>query len=133
MGYAVPDQKGTGLHTRQWARAFVIQDPVSAEKIVYVSIDMCMGFQMVKLQVIENLQKTDPTITFDNVILSGTHTHSTPGGTGGTALVDITTLGFIKHNFDAAVNGIVLAIQRALANVVPGNIKMAAGILDGYD
>ena len=131
MGYAVPNQIGTGLHTRQFARAFVIQDPASGAKVIYVSMDFCMGFQMVKLEVIERLQKIDPTITFDNVILSGTHTHSTPGGLGGTALVDITTFGFIKHNFEAGVAGIVNAVRRALANVKPGNLKMAVGQLDG--
>ncbi len=61
------------------------------------------------------------------VLLAGTHTHSTPGGVGGTALVDITTLGFIKHNFQAAVAGIVLAIQRALADVQAGDIKVRGG------
>ncbi len=72
MGYAVPDQKGTGLHTRQFARAFVIADPAApSQKIVYVSMDMCMGFQMVKLAVMEQLSKIDATLTFNNVILSG--------------------------------------------------------------
>jgi hypothetical protein len=63
---------------------------------------------------------------WDNVILSGTHTHSTPGGVGGTALVDITTFGFIRHNFDAIVNGVVAAIAQATGNIRPGVIKVCS-------
>lgn len=90
-----------------------------------------MGFHMIKLQVLENLQLLFPGVyVWDNVILSGTHTHSTPGGTGGTALVDITTLGFIKHNFQAAVDGIVQAIVQATGSIQPGSIRIAEGELD---
>ena len=106
----------------------MIGDVQTNSKIVFVSIDMCMGFHMIKLQVLENLQALFPGVwTWQNVVLSGTHTHSTPGGTGGTALVDITTFGFVKSNFDAAVAGIVEAIVQATGNVQPGSIKIAEG------
>jgi neutral ceramidase len=53
-----------------------------------------MGFEIVKTEVVARLNKTfGPNLYTDkNVLMSGTHTHSTPGGT---ALVDITTLGFV--------------------------------------
>jgi len=136
MGYAVPGQTGSGLQLRLRARAFVIVDatPGSAgNRVVYVSLDLCMGFEMVKLEVIEMLQgKFGPDMyTHANVLLSGTHTHATPGGLGGTVLVDITTFGFIKENYNAAVLGIFNAIVEAHHNVEPATIKMAVGQCDG--
>jgi hypothetical protein len=59
-----------------------------------------MGDQMVKYAAVEKVQAVLGTslYTHDNIIFSGTHTHGTPGGLGGTALVDITTFCFLKRN-----------------------------------
>jgi len=51
MGYAAPEQISHGLHIRQRARAFVIVDVASGNRVVYVSIDVCMMFQEVKTKV----------------------------------------------------------------------------------
>lgn len=130
MGYAVPNQKGSGLWQRQYARAFIINDGGN-NSVVYVSIDFCMGFQMVKYGVIDLLTSTYGDLyTHNNVMISGTHTHATPGGVGGTALVDITTFGFIKPNYDALTQGIYQAIVNAHNNLQPGNIKYNIGQCD---
>lgn len=136
MGYAVPGQKGAGLHLRLRSRAFVFVDTnpgSSGQRVVYVSIDLCMGFEMVKIGVMDRLQaKFGPTLyTRDNVLISGTHTHATPGGLGGTVLVDLTTLGFIPENYEAAVEGIFQSIVAAHNAVVPAVVKMAIGQCDG--
>lgn len=41
-----------------------------------------------------------------NVMISGTHTHSAPGGFMLDVLFDLTTFGFVRESFDAIVNGI---------------------------
>lgn len=46
------------------------------------------------------------TYTFDNFILSGTHTHGAPGGFLMDVLYDISQLGFCKETLDAYSNGI---------------------------
>jgi neutral ceramidase len=133
MGYAVPKQRGRGLLQRMRSRAFIIGDLNKEEnRVVYVSVDNGMGFQIVKTEVVDRLNKTfGPNLYTDkNVLMSGTHTHSTPGGTGGTALVDITTFGFVKENWEACVNGIVQSIIRAHQNLQPGTIKMNIGQVD---
>ncbi|CAF1217065.1 unnamed protein product, partial [Didymodactylos carnosus] len=132
MGYAVPAQRGIGLLQRMRARAFIIVDPSPPNnRVVYVSMDNAMAFQMVRIEVIDRLQKLYQNLyTLKNVLLSGTHTHSTPGGTGGTVLVDITTFGFVKENWEACVAGVVGAIQRAHNNLQPGYIKINVGKLD---
>jgi len=135
MGYAVPGQTGVGLQMRVRSRAFVFEDateqPTKGNRVAYVSIDLCMGFQMVKMGVIDRLNELLPGLyDHDNVLISGTHTHATPGGIGGTALVGITTFGFIKPNYDAAVEGIAQSIYRAHKNLAPASIKMAIGQCD---
>ena len=42
-----------------------------------------------------------------NVVLSGIHTHSGPGGYLEYVLYDITSLGFVRQSFDALVDGIM--------------------------
>ncbi|CAF1335658.1 unnamed protein product [Rotaria sordida] len=133
MGYAVPKQRGHGLLQRMRSRAFIIGDINREEnRVVYVSVDNGMAFQIVKTEVIDRLNKTfgSNLYTDKNVLISGTHTHSTPGGTGATALVDITTFGFVKENWEACVNGIVQSIIRADKNLQLGRIKINIGQVD---
>lgn len=49
MGYANPAQLSSGIHTRQYARAFVIGD--DKERVVFVSVDSAMIDQIVKTEV----------------------------------------------------------------------------------
>lgn len=130
MGYAVPKQRGRGLLQRMRSRAFIIGDVNKEEnRVVYVSTDNGMGFQIIKTEIVDRLNKTFKSNLYNdkNIIMSGTHTHSTPGGTGGTALVDITTFGFVKENWEACVNGVVQSIISAHNNLQPGTIKMNVG------
>jgi neutral ceramidase len=133
MGYAVVSQHGRGLLQRMRSRAFIIGDVNKTEnRVVYVSVDNGMAFQIVKSEVADRLNKSFGSNLYNdkNVIISGTHTHSTPGGTGGTALVDITTLGFVKQNWEACVDGIIQSIKRAHNNLQLGRIKMNIGQVD---
>jgi neutral ceramidase len=82
MGYAQASQVGAGIHLRLRARAFIIGDTQNPEhRVVFVSIDGGMCGQLVKMHVIQALQaKFGNLYTADNVMISGTHTHSGPGG-----------------------------------------------------
>lgn len=62
-----------------------------------------------------------------NVILSGTHTHSGPGGFLQYLLFDITSLGFDHQSFDAFVSGIVSSIENAHAVVKPAKLSINKG------
>ncbi len=58
MGYAVPKQRGHGLLQRMRSRAFIIGDWNEEEhRIVYVSVDNGMAFQIVKTEVVDRLNK----------------------------------------------------------------------------
>jgi len=49
MGYANPAQIGDGIHLRQYSRAFIIDD--GKTRVVFVSGDICMATQALKMNV----------------------------------------------------------------------------------
>lgn len=130
MGYGMAHQRTAGISQRQWARAFVIESPCNGKRIVFVNTDLALVFQANKEYVIKKLQaKYGKKYTHDNVVITATHTHSVPGGYSTYALYNLTTFGFKRDNFNAIVNGIVNAIERAEANIQPATIKIATGFL----
>lgn len=72
MGYAQLNQRGHGIHTRLYARTFIVEDE-SQNRIVYTSVDAGMISHAVKRNVIKELQKKFGKLyKFDNVMISGT-------------------------------------------------------------
>lgn len=72
MGYGQLKQRGHGIHTRQWARTFIVEDSQN-NRIVYVSVDAGMISHVVKRNVVKELQrKYGGMYQFDNVMISGT-------------------------------------------------------------
>ncbi|XP_017893250.1 neutral ceramidase isoform X2 [Ceratina calcarata] len=130
MGYAKIDQKGLGIHLRTFSRAFIIDD--GEERFVFVSVDSAMISNGVRKSVLQKLQEHFGSMyTEKNVMISGTHSHSTPGGFMMDVLFDLTTFGFVKQTFDAMVNGIVKSIERAHNAVGPGRIFITHGEVHG--
>ncbi|XP_029047034.2 neutral ceramidase isoform X1 [Osmia bicornis bicornis] len=126
MGYAKIDQKGSGIHLRTFSRAFIIDD--GEQRFVFVSVDSAMIGNGVRQAV---LQKLEPQFgkmyTEENVMISGTHSHSTPGGFMLDMLFDLTAFGFVRETFDALVEGITKSIERAHNAMVPGRIFIIHG------
>src|SRR5699024_2155972 len=132
MGYANLEQSSSGLHTRQWSRAFVIGDENDENRIVFASADLGIMPRSVKQEVVKKLRaEFGDLYTDDNVVLSATHTHSGPGGYSHYTLYNISILGFIKENFTTIVDGIFQSIVDAHHNVEPGHIFVNHGRLDG--
>jgi neutral ceramidase len=130
MGYAMLDQITNGLHLRLFSRAFVIADASNRTRFAFVSIDACMGSQSIKLEVLKKLQSIYGTLyTAENVAISGTHTHSGPGGYLQYLLFDITSVGFVRESLDVIVDGIVMSIQMAHDQLQPGDIFFNNGTL----
>jgi len=131
MGYAESKQAGEGIHFRQRARAYVVSD--GTNRIAYVSADMGMCSDIMVKYVVDQLdQKVGKGVyTYDNVCLSCTHTHSTPGGFDQYVMLEVPTLGFVREAFDAYVNGTADAIIKAHQKLQPGTITYARGSLQG--
>ncbi|XP_046709278.1 neutral ceramidase [Silurus meridionalis] len=130
MGYANPDQTAGGIHTRLFSRAFIVDD--GNKRVVFVSVDMGMVSQRLRLEVLKALEEKYGTLyRQDNVVLSGTHTHSGPAGYFQYTLFMITSKGYIKPSIQALVNGIVKSIDEAHKSMKPGRIFMNKGNVVG--
>jgi len=118
MGYAVPNQIGRGIHMRLHARAFTISD--GDKSIAFVSLDGGMGSDVLTKNVLTNVAEQlgdDSIYTYDNVGISGTHTHSGPAGFLQYILYQFTSLGYVQETMDAFVTGISNAIVEAHNNM----------------
>lgn len=129
-GYSVVDQQSSGLHLRQFARAFVFADE-NGNRIVNVICDTGLMFQSIQMEVLRRLKEEFGDLYNEsNVHIAATHTHVAPGGTSDHLLVDITGFGFRPVTFEATVAGIVKAIQRAHADVSPAELRVTKGHVD---
>lgn len=135
QGYANPEQIAGGLHTRLYARAFIVAEIENQSKrALFVNMDACMASQAVTFTVIERLRDLFGSSLYSesNIILSGTHTHSGPAGYLQYIAYDITGLGFVKETFDALVEGIVLSVVRAHKDLQPGMMHLGFDqLIDG--
>ncbi|KFP14884.1 Neutral ceramidase, partial [Egretta garzetta] len=131
MGFANPDQVGRGLLMRLYSRAFIVVDLNNARRVVFVSADIGMVSQRLRLEVLKKLKsKYGNLYRQDNVILSGTHTHSGPGGYFQYTLFWITSKGLIRPSLNAIVNGIVKSIDIAHQNMRKGRLFINRGVVE---
>ncbi|NXY35419.1 ASAH2 ceramidase, partial [Pomatorhinus ruficollis] len=131
MGYAKTDQVGGGLLSRLYSRAFIVADPEGPSRVVFVSIDIGMVSQRVRLEVLKQLRsKYGELYRQDNVILSGTHTHSGPGGYFQYTLFWITSKGLVRPALSSIVNGIVKSIDIAHENMKKGRLFINRGTVE---
>lgn len=127
-GFGRQDQISEGLHIRQSARAFIIADSDQAKRIVFVSVDIGSIEHHITLEVLDRLQQQfGETYSLDNVILSATHTHSTPSGYWHSRSKNGLDGGFYPEHFDNIVEGIVEAVIKAHEDLQPGNIYVNKG------
>ncbi len=132
MGYVKLQQKTAGIHTRLWARGFVIADAATNKRVAIVATDLLQIPQGVKQKVIEKLrERFGAQYSDENVLLSASHTHSGPGGYSHYHLYRLINLGFSEQNFDGVVNGIVKAITAAHDSARPGRVRFNRGTLLG--
>uniref|UniRef100_A0A8D2MAW3 Neutral ceramidase n=1 Tax=Zonotrichia albicollis TaxID=44394 RepID=A0A8D2MAW3_ZONAL len=131
MGYANPEQVGGGLLSRLYSRAFIVAEPQGSQRVVFVSADIGMVSQRVRLEVLKQLRsKYGELYRQDNVILSGTHTHSGPGGYFQYTLFWITSRGLVQPTLKSIVNGIVKSIDIAHENMKKGRLFINRGTVE---
>ncbi|KAI9599014.1 Neutral/alkaline nonlysosomal ceramidase [Syncephalis fuscata] len=131
MGYANLEQKGAGLRQRTYSRAFIIHDTETGKRVVHVTTDTGMMSQFVRQRLLKRLEDKfgSGVYTRENVMITGTHSHSGPGGFLGYLLYDLSILGWIEQTAEAITTGIALSIERAHQRLQPGSISVNVGEL----
>lgn len=116
-GYANTDQIGSGVRQRIYSRAFIIGEVDNLQnRFVYLVLDTQSGDTAVRNGILEGLAALGPGYSMygrSNVAVTGTHSHSGPGGWFNYLLPQITSLGFDRQGYQAIVDGAVLSIKRA--------------------
>jgi neutral ceramidase len=131
MGYSMPQQRSAGIHQRLRARAFVVVDRASGQRMAWCVVDQAMLPMAVHSEVLRRLDRRHPGLyTLANTSLTATHTHAAPGGCSRYFAYNLSIMGFQQQNFDAFVSGIVEAILAAHRDLAPGTIHVGRGLLE---
>jgi neutral ceramidase len=133
MGYADGEQKTTGIHDRQWARAFIVRDRMPPyRRVVHVAVENGQIFESIS-QAVHDKIRADPELSpyysYENIVLNATHTHGGGGGHSHFALYHASIGGYSWRTFDALVHGCYMAIKKAHRDLKPGSIKRNRGHL----
>ncbi|KAH8671258.1 Neutral/alkaline nonlysosomal ceramidase [Xylariales sp. PMI_506] len=130
MGYADPNQIGTGLRQRLYSRAFIVGHPNKpSDRFVYLVLDTQSGDTAVRYGVLQGLQDLGPEYAaygHHNLAVTGTHSHSGPGAWLNYLLPQITSKGFDKQSYRAIVDGALLSIQRAHEGLTLGHLSIGS-------
>lgn len=130
MGYSMPQQVTAGIHQRLWARAFVVVDPRSGNRVAWCLVDQAILPMAVHSAVLERLaERHGSAYGLHNVSLTATHTHAAPGGCSHYLAYNLSVMGFQQQSFDAFVDGIVEAVSAAHADLRPGSVLLGRGAL----
>jgi len=128
QGMSDDNQKTTGVESDLYARTFIVHHTGSNKRVVLLNADIWSCVHAVKAEVIKRLQSEFGDLyTDENVLISGTHNHSGPGGYNYYYLYNHSMGGFDAHNFECIVSGMVASIRKAHANLAPGRIYMQSG------
>ncbi|MEY4873168.1 MAG: hypothetical protein RLZZ563_2498, partial [Pseudomonadota bacterium] len=139
QGWTSPSQTTEGIEMDGrdpvWlqARAFLIGDPASATRMVFVLADIWSCSIAIKQEVVRRLSYGNPESPYrmDNIWIAGTHTHSAPAGYLHYFLYNAAAFGFDAHVFESIVAGIVAAVEAAHRSMAPGRVQVTRGRLDG--
>ncbi|KIY67193.1 Neutral/alkaline nonlysosomal ceramidase [Cylindrobasidium torrendii FP15055 ss-10] len=125
MGYADLSQTDTGIHMRQFSRAFIVADSSGDNRFVFINSDIAMGDSGVRRSIVSRLEQMYPDVYGDdNIALIGTHQHSGVGGYLENLLPQLTALGYVEQTANAIIDGTVLAVQRAHESLAPGSLSV---------
>eukprot|EP01127_Copromyxa_protea_P004362 TRINITY_DN14227_c0_g1_i1.p1 TRINITY_DN14227_c0_g1~~TRINITY_DN14227_c0_g1_i1.p1 ORF type:complete len:717 (+),score=195.04 TRINITY_DN14227_c0_g1_i1:170-2152(+) len=131
MGYGQGNQTTGGIHFRLRARALVVEDKKTLNKVAYVNLDIALSTLLIKNKVVAELEKTLPGVYgHENLLITATHTHSGPGGYSWYTVYDITTWGWHEENVNTIVSGICNAVLTAHKTKVSASLQIHQGTLE---
>ena len=131
QGMSDPSQLVTDVESHLYARAFVVQDQQTNEKVVIVIADIWAGTRAVKDGVLKKFWASGANwINEGQLLLCGTHTHSAPGRFSIIVSMRM-SLAALTIILFCIVAGIVQAIVNANRNLQPGELYLETGVVNG--
>ncbi|MBK9977166.1 MAG: neutral/alkaline non-lysosomal ceramidase N-terminal domain-containing protein [Gemmatimonadetes bacterium] len=114
------DEQGRELPLQ--ARAFIVGDPASGTRAVFVVVDIWSCSIAIKQEVVRRLSygSAESPYRHDNIFIAGTHTRCAPAGYPHHFLYNATGFGFDPHVFESVVSGIVYAVELAHQSLAEG-------------
>jgi len=127
-GFGYDGQVTEGIHQRLHSRAFIIAEPNSQQRLLFVSADIGSIEHNITLEVIDRLKSVYGELyTLQNVILSATHTHSGPTGYWHSRSDGGLSGAFYQEHFESIVSGIVQSVKTAHNNLQTGSLFINSG------
>ena len=134
MGWENLFQVFSGLHQRQYSRAFVIASPCNGQRVVMVSNDIGLMWPSLRFGVLQAIAADTELSRFyraENTMLSATHTHQGPAGYSHDDGGNLFHYGYDALVYETIVKGIVAAIRLAHANFEAHPQTAAITLADG--
>lgn len=120
MGWESPTQVFSGLHTRQYARAFSIESPCNNKRVLFISADVAMITGAIRQTILSEISADSVLSKIygpDNIMISATHTHQGPGGYAHHEALNLFHLGYDSDVLNVITDGILKAAKIAHANI----------------
>ncbi len=132
LGFGMHFHTMEGVETPLFARAFVIQQPSTNAKIVYVNCELAFITNSLKQGVLKALDDALPNhgIKDETLLLSAQHSHSTPAGYAYYGIYNISVPGFNINVYNKLVAGIVEAIVEAHTKSEACDLAYNEGVFD---
>ncbi len=126
----------SGLHTRQYARAYAFESPCNGQRVMFISADVGLIWASLRHGVLDAIA-ADPELSKfyrpENLMLSATHTHQGPAGYSHEDGGNLFHYGYDDLVYRTIIEGIVAAIRLAHANIEAhpqtAQIRLAVGEL----
>lgn len=145
-GYVDSAQKTRGIHTRQMARAFIIVDKKTLQRICIITLDDWATTIETREEVVIRLNsgkakdqygnkmeffdsKGEPLYNINNIMIIASHSHNGVMGDAERRQYNISAGGHTRELLDIAVKGICEAIAQAHHNLQDATIEYAKGKL----
>lgn len=132
MGYGMPFNIVKDIETPLFARALVIKNPKTNQKVCFVNAEIAFYTIALKNAVVQKLQNEYPELGYNeqNIILTAQHTHSAAGGLSHYLLYNFTIVGFKPKIFQKVLNGTIEAILHATQSTQPATLDFITGAFE---
>ena len=125
MGYSDMDQVAEGLLQRTWARAYIVADAATGQRVLFITADIACVFTSHRNSLLDALRKRYGNLYNEhNVNINATHNHNSCGGTSWDYAYVLAAKGHRHNSFEAELGGLLDAVKQAHDGLGPGTVEL---------